>query len=193
MIDRTIEDVKRLLPDVDFERNIVASFSGLTARNDRADFIIEASENLPTFVNAAIVPPGITCSPAIGKRVVEVLRDNGLVLRKRTDFNPYRKRIPSLREASPEDIQELLNQDPRYGNVVCRCETVTEGEIVEAIKRGATTLDGVKFRTRAGLGRCQSNFCGAKVTDILAREQGKSFGAITKKGHNSHYINLEDS
>jgi len=193
MIDFTIKDVKRLLPDVDFERNIVAAFSGLTARNDRGDFIIEPSENLSTFVNVAIVPPGITCSPAIGKRVVEILRDNGLILREKTDFNPYRKRIPSLRGASPEQIEELLSQDPRYGNVVCRCETVTEGEIVEAIKRGATTLDGLKFRTRAGLGRCQSNFCGPKVTDILAREQSKTFGTITKKGHNSHYINQEDS
>lgn len=193
MIDSTIESVRRLVPDVDFEQNIVASFSGLTARNDRGDFIIEASEKLSTFVNVAIVPPGITCSPAIGKRVVEVLKDNGLKLREKTNFNPYRKSIRSLRGASPEQIEELLRQDPRYGNVVCRCETVTEGEIVEAIKRGATTLDGIKFRTRAGLGRCQTNFCGPKVTDILAREQSKDFETITKKGHNSNYINQEDS
>lgn len=189
MFDLTIESAKVLVPDVDFEKNIVASFSGLTARNDRGDFIIEASEKLPAFVNVALPPPGITCSPAVGKRVLEILKDNGLGLREKTNFNPYRKSIKSLRGASPTQIEELLRQDPRYGNVVCRCETVTEGEITEAIKRGATTLDGVKFRTRAGMGRCQTNFCGPKVTDILAREQNQPFEKVTKKGRNSNYIN----
>ena len=189
MFDLTIQSVKVLVPDVDFEKNIVASFSGLTARNDRGDFIIEASEKLPAFVNVALPPPGITCSPAVGKRVVEILKDNGLGLREKTNFNPHRKSIKSLRGSSPTQIEELLCQDSRYGNVVCRCETVTEGEITEAIKRGATTLDGVKFRTRAGMGRCQTNYCGPKVTDILAREQNQPFEKITKKGRNSNYIN----
>jgi glycerol-3-phosphate dehydrogenase len=188
MIDFTTESVKVLVPDVDFEKYIVASYSGLTARNDRGDFIIEASEKLPTFVNVAIPPPGITCSPAIGKRVVETLKDNGLRLREKTNFNPYRKSIRSLRGASPMQVRELVGEDPCYGNVVCRCETVTEGEISEAIKRGATTLDGVKFRTRAGMGRCQANFCGPKVTDILARELDQPFERVTKKGHNSSYL-----
>ena len=85
-------------------------------------------------------------------------------------------------------VRELVGEDPCYGNVVCRCETVTEGEIIEAIKRGATTLDGVKFRTRAGMGRCQANFCGPKVTDILARELDQPFERVTKKGHNSSYL-----
>jgi glycerol-3-phosphate dehydrogenase len=188
MIDFTVESVKILVPDVDFEKYIVASYSGLTARNDRGDFIIEASEKSPKFVNVAVPPPGITCSPAIGKKVVEILKDNGLRLKEKTNFNPYRQSIRSLRGASPMQVREIVGEDPCYGNVVCRCETVTEGEIIEAIKRGATTLDGVKFRTRAGMGRCQANFCGPKVTDILARELDQPFERVTKKGHNSSYL-----
>jgi glycerol-3-phosphate dehydrogenase len=188
MVDLTIESIKVLIPDVDFERNILTSFSGLTARNDRGDFIIEASEKLPIFVNIVIPPPGITCSPAIGKRAVEILKKSGLRLREKTNFNPYRKKARSLRGASSGRARELVRQDPLYGNMICRCETVTEGEIAEAIKRGATTLDGVKFRTKAGMGRCQGNFCGPKVVDILARELDQSFERITKKGRDSSYI-----
>ena len=188
MLDFTAENVKVLVPDVDFEKYVVAAYSGLTARNDRGDFIIEASEKLPAFVNVAIPPPGITCSPAIGKRVVEILKDNGLKLREKTNFNPYRKSMRSLRGSSPMQVRELVEKDPNYGNVVCRCETVTVGEVTEAVKRGATTLDGVKFRTRAGMGRCQANFCGPKVADILAREFDQPFERITKKGHDSSYV-----
>jgi glycerol-3-phosphate dehydrogenase len=188
MIDFTVESVKILVPDVDFEKYVVAAYSGLTARNDRSDFIIEASEKLPTFVNVAIPPPGITCSPAIGKRVAEILKGNGLMLREKTNFNPYRKSMRSLRASSPMQVRELVKKDPSYGNVVCRCETVTEGEITDAIKRGATTLDGVKFRTRAGMGRCQANFCGPKVTGILARELDQPLERVTKKGHESNYV-----
>lgn len=188
MIDFTVESVKILVPDVDFEKYVVAAYSGLTARNDRSDFIIEASEKLPTFVNVAIPPPGITCSPAIGKRVAEILKGNGLMLREKTNFNPYRKSMRSLRASSPMQVRELVKKDPNYGNVVCRCETVTEGEITDAIKRGATTLDGVKFRTRAGMGRCQANFCGPKVTGILARELDQPLERVTKKGHESNYV-----
>ena len=188
MIDFTAESVKVLVPDVDFEKYVIAAYSGLTARNDRGDFIIEASEKLPAFVNVAIPPPGITCSPAIGKRVVEILKDKGLKLREKTNFNPYRKSMRSLRGSSPNQVRELVEKDPNYGNVVCRCEAVTVGEVTEAVKRGATTLDGVKFRTRAGMGRCQANFCGPKVADILAREFDQPFERITKKGHDSSYV-----
>jgi len=188
-----LENAKVLVPDVDFEKHIIASFSGLTARNDRHDFIIEASKKLRTFINVALPPPGITCSPAVGKRVVEILKDNGLVLREKTNFNPYRKAIKSLQKSSSMQMRELVRKDPRYGHVVCLCEKVTEGEIVEAIKRGATTVDGVKFRTRAGMGRCQTNYCGPEVTEILARELNQPFEKITKKGRNSNYINQKGS
>jgi glycerol-3-phosphate dehydrogenase len=186
--DLTFESARSLVPDVDFRRYIIASFSGLTARNDRGDFIIEASKKYPTFVHVALLPPGLTCSPAVGRRVVEVLKRNGLELRKKTNFNPYRKGINSIRDLSAPQISECVRQDPRYGKVVCRCEMVSEAEIVDAIQRGASTLDGVKFRTRAGMGRCQGNFCGPNSAGILARELDQPLEKITKKGPGSHYI-----
>ena len=189
----TLESAKSLVPDADFEKHIIASFSGLTARNDRGDFIIEASEKYPAFIHVALPPPGLTCSPAVGRRVVEILKKNGLDLRKKTRYNPYRKGIKSLRRSSPEQMRELVRQDPHYGRVVCRCEQVTEGEIVEAIKRGATTLDGVKFRTRACMGRCQANYCGPEIVSILARELDQPFESITKKGPGSHYLGYKVS
>jgi glycerol-3-phosphate dehydrogenase len=172
---------------VDFERNIVASFSGLTARNDRGDFIIEASDKYSAFVNVALPPPGITCSPVLGKRVAQILKNNGLVQTEKPHFNPYRKGIDSIRDSSAPQIRERIQQEPRYGKVVCRCEKVSEAEIVDAIQRGASTLDGVKFRTRAGMGRCQGNFCGPNSAGILARELDQPFEKITKKGPGSNY------
>ena len=191
--DLTIESARVLVPDADFEKHIIAAYSGLTARNDRGDFIIEASEKYPAFIQVALPPPGLTCSPAVGRRVVEILKSNGLDLREKTRYNPHRKGIKSLRRSSPEQMRELVRQDQRYGRVVCRCEQVSEGEIVEAIKRGATTLDGVKFRTRASMGRCQANYCGPEITAILARELNQPFESITKKGRDSNYLNQRTS
>lgn len=186
--DLTLESAQSLIPDVDFERHIISSFSGLTARNDRGDFIIEAAGKYRGFVNVALPPPGLTCSPVIGNRVAGILKENGLVLIEKPDFNPHRKGTNSLRASSSTKIRELLRQDPRYGKVVCRCEKVTEAEIIDAIQRGASTLDGVKFRTRAGMGRCQGNFCGPQSACILARELDQPFETITKKGPGSGYV-----
>jgi glycerol-3-phosphate dehydrogenase len=191
MFDLTLESAKDLVPDADFEGHIIASYSGLTARNDRGDFIVEASARYPSLIHIALPPPGLTCSPAVGRRVVEILKRNGLNLREKASFNPYRKAIPSLHRSSPEEVRELVRQNPQYGHVVCRCEKVTEAEIVEAIRRGATTLDGVKFRTRAGMGRCQANYCGPEVTRILARELNRPVEQISKKGPGSFYIGRE--
>jgi len=188
VFDATLKSAKVLLPGIDFERHVVASYAGLTARNDRGDFIVEASRKNPAFVHAVLPPPGITCSPAVGKRVVEILRNNGLDMTEKAEFNPYRKGIRSLLKSTPLQMNELVGKNPCYGRVVCRCEKVSEGEIVEAIKRGATTLDGVKFRTRAGMGRCQTNYCGPEVTAILARERNQAVSNITKKGRGSNYL-----
>lgn len=193
IFDMTLESARLLVPDIDFERYIITSFSGPAARTDLGDFIIKAHEKHPAFINVAIPPPGITCSSVIGKRVAEILRKAGLSLIEKSNFNPYRKGIKSLQGSSPIQVRELVRQDPLYGRVVCNCEKVTEGEIVEAIHRGATTLDGVKFRTRAGMGRCQTNYCGPEVTNILARELGQPFETITKKGRGSNYINHKES
>jgi len=187
-LDLTLQNAKLLTPDIDFEPHIIAAFSALTARNTRGDFIIEASEKCPGFVNVALPPPGITCSPAIGRRVVEILGNAGLPLVEKPNFNPRREGMKRIRDASLTEMAELVEQDSRYGHIVCRCEQVSDAEIVEAIRRGATTLDGIKFRTRAGMGRCQSNFCGPEVADILARETHQSYETLTKFGPGSIYV-----
>jgi len=187
-LDLTLQNAKQLTPGIDFETHMIASFSGLTARNSRGDFIIEASQKHPAFVNVALPPPGITCSPAIGKQAVETLRKSGLRLLEKPHFNPYRKKMKRIRDSSLTEMAELVRQDSRYGHLICRCEKVSEAEIVEAIHRGATTLDGIKFRTRAGMGRCQSNFCGPEVAAILARERHQPYEKVTKKGPGSVYV-----
>ena len=187
-LDLTLQNAKQLTPGIDFETHMIASFSGLTARNSRGDFIIEASRKHPAFVNVALPPPGITCSPAIGKQAVAILRKSGLRLLEKPYFNPYRKKMKRIRDSSLTEMAELVRQDSSYGHMVCRCEKVSEAEIVEAIHRGATTLDGIKFRTRAGMGRCQSNFCGPEVAAILARERHQPYEKVTKKGPGSVYV-----
>ena len=184
----TLQSAKSLIPDIDFETHIIASFSGLTARNNRGDFIIEASQKHPAFINVALPPPGITCSPAIGKQAVELLRMAGLRLIEKSSFNPYRKKIKKIRDSSLTEIAELVHRNSRYGHAVCRCENVSDAEIVDAIRRGAASLDGIKFRTRAGMGRCQSNFCGPEVAAILARELHQPYEKVTKKGPESVYV-----
>jgi glycerol-3-phosphate dehydrogenase len=187
-LDLTLQSAKRLTPGIDFETHMIASFSGLTARNGRGDFIIEASRKNPAFVNVALPPPGITCSPAIGRRVVDLLRSAGLSLIEKSNFNPYRKAMARIRDSSLIEMSELVRRDSPYGRTVCRCENVSEAEIVEAVRRGATTLDGVKFRTRAGMGRCQSNFCGPEVAAILARELHQPYDEVTKSGPGASYV-----
>jgi glycerol-3-phosphate dehydrogenase len=187
-LDLTLQNAKLLTPDIDFEPHIIAAFSALTARNNRGDFIIEVSEKFPGFVNVALPPPGITCSPAIGRRVVEILRAAGMPLVEKSNFNPNRKAMKRIRDSSLTEMSELVRRDSRHGHTICRCEKVSEAEIVEAIRRGATTLDGIKFRTRAGMGRCQSNYCGPEVAAVLARELHQPYENVTKLGAGSIYV-----
>lgn len=184
----TCQSVEALIPGFDFQRHVISAFSGVTARNDRGDFIVEASPKNQRFIQAVLPPPGITCSPVVALKVAELLKKSGLVLKKRTDFSPNRKRIRSMRNAPAERIDRWVRKDERFGRIVCRCEKVTEGEIAEAIGRGASTLDGVKFRTRAGMGTCQGNFCTAPLIALMARENGCPVDEITKKGRGSRFV-----
>jgi glycerol-3-phosphate dehydrogenase len=124
----------------------------------------------------------------VAREMIDILTRQGLGLAENPRFDPYEKAMPDFSDLSDEEKKELIARDPRYGHVVCRCETVTEGEIVEAIRRGARTLDGVKFRCRPGMGRCQGGFCGPRVTRILARELGISEEEVTKKGGESRNL-----
>ena len=170
--------------------NTITSFAGVRAFSDRHDFIIENSkvENLINL--AGIESPGLTSAPAIAKYVVEELVSKILKLKENTNFNPYREADYFFKNLSVEEKNQLIKKDKRYGKIVCRCEEITEGEIVRAIHENpkATTVDAVKRRVRAGMGRCQGGFCQPHVAEILARELGVSIDEITKSGKNSKLL-----
>lgn len=169
---------------------VITTFAGLRAHEGGDDFIIGEIKDAPgVFDCAGIESPGLTSAPAIGNMVANMIKEK-LNLEENKNFNGKRKGITSMEKLSMEEYSQLINENPQYGNIICRCETVSEGQIVESINRpiGATTMDGVKRRTRAGLGRCQSGFCGPKVMEILARETGKSILEITKDGDNSKML-----
>ncbi len=152
-------------------REAIRSFAGLRAESDRGDFVIEEAQDAPGFIDVGgIKSPGLTSAPAIGVDVARMVAER-LDAEIYEEFNPERRQIVFM-ELSPEERRELIGRDPRYGRIICRCETITEGEIVASIHRrvGATTVDGVKKRCRPGMGRCQGGFCGPRVQEILARE-----------------------
>lgn len=162
--------------------DLIASFAGLRAISDRDDFIIGPSPAVPGFFNAAgIKSPGITAAPAIAQYLAEALHEQGLPLRPRRDFNPLR-RLVRLRYLGREEQAKVMDADRAYANIICRCELVSEAEIRAAIRRGATTIDGIKLRTRAGMGRCQGGFCTPKLIQILSEELNLPLESITKKG-----------
>jgi glycerol-3-phosphate dehydrogenase len=164
---------------------VITSFCGLRAVGSTGDFIIKMREGVVTL--GGIESPGLSSAPAIAEYVAELLKENGAVLTKKADHNPIRKPAHAFHEMSMEEKNEVIKKDSRYGRIVCRCEGITEGEIVEAIHTnpGATDVDGVKRRTRSGMGRCQGGFCSPIVVDILARELGTSLENITKFGKGS--------
>ena len=154
----------------------------------RHDFFI--GEIAPGFVDcAAIESPGLSSAPAIGAMVADIVRGS-LHLHNKPDFDPTRKGILDPKALDLAARAELIRQNPAYGQIICRCESVTEGEIIDAIRRtpGARSLDGVKRRTRAGMGRCQAGFCSPRVMEILARELGVPQSEITKSGGASKII-----
>lgn len=171
-------------------RQIITSFTGLRAHQVNGDFIIEEAEDAENFINViGIESPGLTSAPAIGEYITSIVVEK-LNPEKNQSFNGIRKAIPKFRELSNEERKTLIKKDSAYGRIVCRCETVTEGEIRNAIRRplGATTIDGVKRRTRAGMGRCQSGFCLNKVVDILADELNIPRSEVTKFGNESKLL-----
>ena len=174
-------------------REVITSFSGLRAHRPEHEFLIEENPDVPGFVDvAAIESPGLTSAPAIGKMVREIVTDIlQLEAKPEAEVKRYRKGIPNLHMLSHEEWQALIDNDSAYGKMVCRCCTVTEGQIVDAVTRtlGARTLDGVKRRTGAMMGRCQGGFCSPKVMEILARECPElELSTITKNGCGSGIV-----
>ena len=163
----------RSVPGVEWRQNI-RNFAGLRANTTRSDFIIEESGAHPGFIDlAGIKSPGLSSAPAIAKMAAEMLAADGLVLEPDPDFVDKREHIV-FKNLSAEEKNELIRKDPRYGRVVCRCETITEGEIVAALHSPIPprSINGVKRRCNAGMGRCQGGFCGPRVQEIIARELG---------------------
>ena len=175
-------------------RSVITSFAGLRAHCDKGDFIIGQSSVEGFFEAAGIESPGLTAAPAIGLELANQV-SNKLGLKAKENFVANRKNIVNMATASNEVKKEMIDKNPLYANVICRCELVTEGEIVDAINRpvGATTLDGVKRRTRAGMGRCQAGFCSPKTVEILARELGVDETTITKHGRGSEFLSEHKS
>ncbi|MGI6517531.1 MAG: NAD(P)/FAD-dependent oxidoreductase [Bacillota bacterium] len=186
-----LEGARKLVPNLPV-REAITNFAGLRAvAEPGGDFVIGASPGVPNFINAAgIQSPGLTAAPAIAEMVRDILSDAGLELKEKPDFDPIHKRPLRFTELTREKQAELVAEDPRWGHIICRCETVTEAEIVAALHSPVpcTTVDGVKFRTRAGAGRCQGGFCGPRVVAIIGRELGIPIEEVTKKGGMSRVV-----
>ena len=163
----------RSVPNINFRDNI-RNFAGVRANSDHEDFIVEESAVAPgLFHLAGIRSPGLSAAPALGREAAAMLRQAGLELREKENFQDSRRRI-RFHELSPAEKNEMIARDPRWGRVICRCETVTEGEIVAALHSPIppVSVNGVKRRVGAGMGRCQGGFCGPRVQEIVARELG---------------------
>jgi glycerol-3-phosphate dehydrogenase len=181
--NEAIKRMKLIFPGLS-ENHVIASYVGVRTFNDKEfdENLIEHSPRNPNFINVLVRMPGFTPAPKIAEKVVGMMVDRGLTIKNKYHFNPLRKAIPRFRFLSDDERNELIATNPRYGRVICRCEHVTEGEIAEAVKRGARTVQGVMFRTRAGMGRCQRNWCGPKVIRIMAKELHMLEKDVTFKG-----------
>ncbi len=171
-------------------KQIITSFAGLRAHEAGGDFVLGEPEDAPGFFDAAgIESPGLTCAPALGEYLAGLVAER-LKAEKKENFVETRKGIPNMALASEEERKKLIAENPAFADVVCRCELVTEGEILAAIHRpvGATTLDGVKRRTRAGMGRCQAGFCSPRTVELLARELNRDMAEITKNEKGSEFL-----
>ena len=171
-------------------RQVITSFAGLRAHEDGHEFVIGEAEGAPGFFDCAgIESPGLSSSPAIGRMVAEMVRDK-LLLRRKASYKATRRGIVNPAELPFEERRALIEDNPAYGRIICRCEGISEGEILDAIHRplGARSLDGVKRRVRAGMGRCQGGFCAPRVMEILAQELDLPMEEITKSGGGSRLI-----
>lgn len=162
---------KKSIPSINLRENI-RNFSGVRANSDKEDFIIEEVKDKKGFINlAGIKSPGLTAAPAIAELAVSILKESGLKLEKKQNFYNKRKRV-KIKELNEEEKNKLIKQNPKYGRVICRCEKITEGEILDTFKTPIPprSLDGIKRRCNPGLGRCQGGFCGPTIVSIISKE-----------------------
>lgn len=189
-----LAEVERLasksVPSVNF-RQVITSFTGVRASTKGGEFILKASDNVPGLVHAgAIDSPGLTCCVSIARYLTNILSQIGLILEQKDEWNGIRENFHAFREMNDEEKNAYIQEHPAFGKIVCRCETVSEGEIVQAIRTNPTALDidSVKRRTRSGMGRCQGGFCGPYVMELISRELGIPMEEVTKFGGQSRMV-----
>jgi glycerol-3-phosphate dehydrogenase len=171
-MDEILNGAAKLVPNIPV-RAAITGFAGLRAASSTGDFVLGASKVTKGLIQAGgIQSPGLTSAPAIAEYLAQELQKAGLTLTEKNNFMPQNPPLTTMRSLSAEEKEAAIAKNPLYGRIICRCESISEGEIVDAIKRpcGALTVDAVKRRTRAGMGRCQGGFCGPRVTTIIARE-----------------------
>ena len=180
-------EASKLVEKLPPRRGIIRSFAGMRIEpKPKPDFIVKAYDEVLGFINAAgMRSPGFTSAPAIAEYIAKLLRDRDVKLVRKKKWNPFRRDIRSFREAGWNERERLIENNSLYGRIICQCELVTEAEILEAIRRGATTLDGVKFRTRAMSGDCQGSFCLHRIAEILSRELNIPLWKVRKSGAGS--------
>jgi len=187
--NKIFSSARRLVPQVS-ERDIITSFTGMRPTVEGDDFYIDISKKIPRFVQVAgIQSPGLTAAPAIAEYVKDIMKKNGLKLLEDPDYDPNIDKVARFRNCSKEEIDKLISENPLYGEIICRCENITEAEIVASIGEGHDSLDGIKFYTRARMGRCQGGFCTYKIMKIISRETGCTMNEITKRGNDSWIVN----
>ncbi|MCX5677703.1 MAG: NAD(P)/FAD-dependent oxidoreductase [Candidatus Omnitrophica bacterium] len=192
-LKKVLANAKRLVPSIN-ENDIIAYFAGLRpAAGD--DFIIRHEDKVPGFINVAgIQSPGLTAAPAIALMVTGILKKHGLGMKKKRIFNKYRKEEAHLfSDRLLKKAGRLIKEDPEYGDIVCRCEMVSAAEVRRAIARGARTLDGIKFRTRAQAGRCHGSFCTTRLMKILSGQMKIPPSSVTKRGKGSEIVKEDRS
>ena len=186
-----LKGARRLVPNFPVNMNIT-TFAGVRANTESGDFEISALKTPRGFVNVAgIKSPGFTSAPAIAEYIADLLKEelaDRITLTPNEKFIPERRNIPRFLYMDMDSRKALADKDPAYAQIVCRCETVTEGQVLEAIRRGARTVSAVKMMTRAGTGRCQGGFCCPRVAEILARELGLSLDEVTRHGGESRLL-----
>lgn len=189
-LQQVLTGAQKLVPSISTAHTIT-QFAGLRPVRHPEGYVIEVSNNIRNYIGiSGVRSTGITAAPAIAAYVRDIVEEEGLNLVPKPDFDPFRPMVKAFADMTFEERLKAIKDDPRNGNIVCRCEKVTEAEIVRAIHGfvGARSIDGIKRRTRAGMGRCQGGFCSPRVTKILARELGVPVERITKKGPGSEIL-----
>jgi len=186
-LDKILDSGKKMIPSLS-RNDVITNFAGLRPYLEE-DFYIAPSKCAPAFLQVAgIQSPGLTASPAIGDYVKDLLKTMGLNLTEKSNWEPFLEERPRAQKLSYLELDKLIACDHAWGNIVCRCEKVSEAEIVQAVRLGHHTLDGIKYFTRAQMGRCQGGFCTYKIIKIIMRETGLSWQEITKHGGESFLL-----